>query len=935
MVEREDGTAIPKVELRRRALEFSKRWEGKHSEKSEAQRFWMDFFSIFGLNERDLGTFEALAKRLSTGGDGYIDYLSPGELAVEHKSSGEDLGAAMKQLFDYLTSLSSEVKPRLLVACDFGHFYWYDIVTQDEGRFDLEDLSQNLDVFWWLAGHRRADDPVADETELNLKATELMAKVHDAVLATGYDPHHLREWLTRILFCLFADDSEVWDRRGFENYLHLYSSPDGTDLGPRLALLFQVLNTPTEARPAGLDDDLAAFTYINGDLFSDTPPLPMPICNAEIRTNLLAACRFDWSGISPAIFGSMFQNVMTASERRELGAHYTTEENILRTIKPLFLDDLVEELDAARSLPALQRLHDKLASLRFLDPACGCGNFLVVAYRELRQIETEILRRIAEKQGSTGQGAMDIALLCKVTVGQFYGIELEEFPARIARTALYLMDHQENRKVSHEFGRYFARFPIPTSPHITMGNALRLDWNYQLAADECSFIMGNPPFIGSRMASPEQKEDQEEVWAGNKLQGKLDYVTNWYKMAAEYMGDRPIKTAFVSTNSISQGEQPAVLWSELWSHGMGIDFAYGTFAWTSEAKGKAAVHVVIVGFSSMPKPRTRPLWTFATPKSDPVLTEAKNISPYLADGPDVVVTSQQQPLVSGIPPMFFGSMPRDEGWLSNISPEEAADIRQSDPIAAAYLRELIGADELIKGGERWCLWLLGASPSDITSSPVLQQRLGEVRRFRQASKAATTRAAANTPGLFVQLAQPSTRYLAVPGVSSEARRCVPMAFYEADVIASNALLTIPGATDELFGYLNSSMFMAWNRTISGRLESRIRISQEITYNNFPFPQLADAARKKVSDAAIAVLEARAAHPESSLADLYNPVAMPPNLVKAHDELDAMVESVFAPRRKFATDADRLAVLLENYQKLASPLLASAPARKRTTAKKRP
>jgi hypothetical protein len=930
MTEREDGTAVPKVELRRRALAFSARWQGAHSEKSEAQRFWVDFFSIFGLNERDLGTFEALAKRLSTGGVGYIDYLSPQELAVEHKSSGSDLHAAMDQLFDYLSSLSSEVKPRLLIACDFGNFAWHDIVTQEHGSFTLDELSQNLDVFWWLAGHRRPDEAVDDETELNLKATELMAKIHDAVLATGYKPHHLREWLTRILFCLFADDSEVWDRRGFQNYLHLYSSPDGTDLGPRLALLFQILNTPPDSRPIGLDDDLAAFTYINGDLFTDDPPLPMPICNSEIRNNLLAACRFNWSGISPAIFGSMFQNVMTSEERRELGAHYTTEANILRTIRPLFLDNLETEFEAARSLPALQRFHDRLASLRFLDPACGCGNFLVIAYRELRRMETQLLHRIAEKQGSTGQGAMDIALLCKVTVGQFYGIELEEFPARIARTALYLMDHQENRKVSHQFGRYFARFPIPTSPHITIGNALRLDWNDLLPVDECSFIMGNPPFVGMSWMSDEQQADNRVVFAetdASSRTGRMDYVACWYQKTMDFVGNRPIRSAFVSTNSLFQGEQARSMGPLLASRHFVIDFAHSTFAWTSEARGKAHVHCVIVGFSPSGTSTRKRLFTYASLLSEPEESTPRDISIFLTAGHAVVPEKRYEPLVAGVPTAYKGSQPTDGGYLI-VSSDELGTV-QADPIAAKYLRLYVQAREMLQGGARHCLWLAGAPAQDLRTSPVLRERLQLVAQWRRTiSKTASVQEAAVTPALFTQDRQPNTRYLAMPEVSSSTRRFIPGRFFDSDVIAGNKLIILPGASEWMFALLHSSMWNAWMRTVSGRLKSDFSFSPGIGYYTFPFPDLDDKAKSALTDAAAKVLAARDAHPDATLADLYDPIAMPSDLVAAHGELDRAVDRLYSPRKKFTSDTDRLGSLFERYEKLTSPLLASATTNKR-------
>jgi hypothetical protein len=774
-------------------------------------------------------------------------------------------------------------------------------------------------MFWWLAGYRSIE-LAEDEEEANLVATDFMAKLHDAVLSSGYSPHSLREWLTRILFCLFADDTQVWDRNAFTSYIFLHTREDGSDLGPALAHLFQILNTPEDMRSTTLDDDLAVFTYINGDLFEEN--LPIPSCDTATRNALIHACKFDWSAISPAIFGSMFMNVMTPAERRELGAHYTTEENILKTIRPLFLDELEAELKQANSRITLDRLHDKLANLTFFDPACGCGNFLVIAYRELRRLESELWakRMVVTKQAVVP--ALDVAQICRITVDQFYGIEIEEFPGRIARTALYLMDHKSNLDFSKRFGQYFVRFPIPASPHIRVGNALRFDWNDLLPSDSANFLFGNPPFVGSRLATAEQRADTDLVWEGEKRRGTLDYVTNWFKLAAEYSEGVDIQMAFVATNSITQGEQPATLWRELWKHGMNIDFAYRTFAWKSEAKGKANVHVVIIGFSSRKKPTKLKLWEYPDFNGPGVLIEAKRINPYLIDAANLVVTTRQQPLSEESVPMFFGSMPRDNGHLSNITADEARAIRSQDPVAAKYLHRLIGAEEVINGGERYCLWLVNADPSDVTRSPVLRERLAAVRAMRLASKAASTRAFAATPGLFAQLAQPTTRYLAIPRHSSETRDYFPTAFYEPDVIASDALLTIPGASNQLFGILSSKMFTAWNRTISGRLESRVRVSQEITYNNFPFPSLSSEANAKLSRTATSVLAARADYPDASLADLYNPLSMPASLVKAHEELDIVVDALYSPRRKFTTEAERLSVLFEHYDALTAPLFAS-------------
>ena len=611
---------LSKAAIRERAVRFVSRWADVRSESAEKQTFWNELLAVFGIDRRQVAAFEELAQRASTGRHGWIDLLYPGQMAVEHKSAGEDLDKALGQLFDYLPSLHKAEFPWLLVVSDFRRFAWRNLDTDEAGEFPLTELPHNLDVFWWMAGHGASTFAFEDEEQANLVATEHMAKLYDDLLESGYDEHALREWLTRVLFCLFADDTDVWDRAGFHTYVARYTHPDGHDLGPMLAQLFEVLDTPPERRARTLDEDLAAFTYINGDLFAGR--LPIPSCNEAIRNALLEACRFDWGIISPAIFGSMFQNVMEPRERRQLGAHYTTEQNILRTIRPLFLDDLEAELAAANTRPKLEAFLDKLPDLRFMDPACGCGNFLVIAYRELRRLETEALRRQAvqrRRRGtrpeSLGMRAMTLEFLCKVTVAQFFGIEIEEFPARIARTALYLADHIANREISAEFGELFLRFPIPAAPHIEIANALRMDWNALLPAKEASYVFGNPPFGGHITRTREQSDDLRHVWGAGYAKW-LDFVTGWYRKALDYGRGQRVRFAFVSTNSISQGEQVARLWQPLFDAGYQIDFAYQTFAWTSEARGMAHVHVVIEGFSYGAE-RTPRLFECATPQSQP------------------------------------------------------------------------------------------------------------------------------------------------------------------------------------------------------------------------------------------------------------------------------------------------------------------------------
>jgi len=911
---------VSKDTLRARATKFIAEWEGQHRERAECQIFWHEFFAMFDVRSVDIGMYEEAATRASTGGDGRIDYLIPWELAIEHKTTGEDLDKAMDQLIDYLPSLKQKQPPRLLMTCDFAHFKWHNLENGQEGELALEDLIANLDLFWWLAGHpARGAEAFEDEEEANLKATDLMAKLHDAVVATGYDEHALREWLTRILFCLFADDTDVWPRNAFVNFIHFRTQSDGSDLGPQIRMLFELLNMPPDQRPAGLDTDLADFTYINGDLFSND--LPMVWATEDVRTYLLEACRFDWSRISPAIFGSMFQNVMTPAERRHLGAHYTTLENIMKTIRPLFLDDLEEELAKANTVPALERFHEKIASLTFMDPACGCGNFLVVAYGELRRLEQECLEKIRNKQGRGDWQTLGVHLLFKVNVSQFYGIEIEEFPARIARTALYLMDHSWNREVSKVFGQYFVRFPIPASPHIAAEeNALRMNWADLLPADRCDFIMGNPPFVGMAWMTKEQQEDNRVVFANEKVgglrTGRMDYVVCWYEKAMDYIGDGSTRVAFVSTNSLFQGEQARTMAPLLDVHGFKIDFAHTTFAWSSEAKGKAHVHCVIVGFSNSSEVSKKRLFEYAALDGPPTEIPAREISIFLTSGQAQPPTKRYEPFLSGFPDASKGSQPTDGGHLI-VGPDELEEVR-SDLIAAKYVRPFIQSRDMLHGEQRWCLWLVNAPVSDLRSSPVIRKRLQDVADWRRnVSKTESVQLAAATPSLFTQIRQPTTSYLAMPEVSSSARTYIPGRFFEPDSIAGNKLIVFPDAEAWFFGFMHSLMWNAWMKTVSGRLKSDISFSPSIGYFTFPFPEIDDDNKTRLGAAAQVVLDARTAHSGMSLADLYDPLAMPANLVKAHNALDKVVDALFAPRKKFKSDADRLAVLFERYELLAN------------------
>ena len=619
--------------------------------------------------------------------------------------------------------------------------------------------------------------------------------------------------------------------------------------------------------------------------------------------------------------------MLDPKERRQIGAHYTSERDIMKVVRALFLDDLRARFAKAKGdRKKLEQLHVTLAQLRFIDPACGCGNFLVISYREIRQLELEILQALHQKATGTQQ-VMDIALLAEVDVDQFYGIEIEEWPVRIAEVAMWLMDHQMNIRVAEVFGQYFARLPLRKSPTIVHGNALTVDWNAVLDKSKCSYILGNPPFVGKKEQIDRQKEDMDRVWGDHPGAGVLDYVTCWYKKAAEYIHGTGIRVGFVSTNSISQGEQVGVLWSKLFTYGIKIHFAHTTFAWESEASGKAHVHVVIEGFGASDI-GNKTLFEYENPKSEAHAIQVKNINPYLADAPDVLVTKRTKP-IGEAPEIFYGSMmidkaraaDEDEGLI--ISSEERKNLLIESPALRPYIRKLLGGEEFINGSYRWCLWLVDAPPELLRESPRLRARLDRVRRFRLSSGRAQTQKLAATPALFGEIRQPSSRYLLIPKVSSETRRYIPVGFIEPAIIASGSALVVPDATLYDFGIISSAMHNAWMRYVGGRMKSDYQYSNQIVYNNFVWPENPTAQQKAaVGKAAEAVLAARKQFPDTSLADLYDPVTMPPVLSKAHAELDRAVDRCYRPH-PFDRDRLRVEYLFGLFEKASVPLMASA------------
>jgi hypothetical protein len=920
-------------EIKSRALLFSKTWADACNEDSQAKPFWIDFFEIFGITNKRVATFELNVKKLG-GAQGFVDLFWPGVLLVEHKSRGKNLDDAVDQAIGYLHNLPERDLPQLVVVCDFARFRVRRLATGETVEFELQHLHKHVKLFGLLAGYKVQD--IQAEDPVNIKAAERMGRLHDALKASGYEGHALEVLLVRLLFCLFADDTGIFQpAQSFRDFVEERTAPDGSDLGPRLGQLFQVLNTHESQRSKNIDEQLGQFAYINGRLFEET--LPMADFSTAMREALLDACALDWSAISPAIFGSLFQSIMDEKARRNLGAHYTSEANILKLIKPLFLDELHAEFERVKgNRNKLKDFHTKLKSLTFFDPACGCGNFLVICYRELRVLELQVLLTDHELGPHRGQLNLDILNLIQVNVNQFYGIEIEEFPAQIAQVALWLLDHQMNTRASERLGKSFIRVPLVNAPNIRQGNALSLDWNEVLPAERCSYVLGNPPFIGKKEQTPEQKSDFEPVMNRIKGFGVLDFVAAWYVKVADYMrsavNEVTPRVAFVSTNSITQGEQVGVLWAWMLAQGIYIQFAHRTFSWSNEAKGNAAVHCVIVGFGREDR-ADKIIYEYADIKGEPLAVSARNINPYLVDAPNVALAKVTKPICA-VPDMMEGSALIDDGHFM-LTHEEAKAMIDAYPLSKKWIRQILSGEDFINGRSRQCLWLATAAPAELRQCTGVMHRVEKVKNFRKQSNRQATQKLADTPTLFGEVRQPQFQYLFIPKTSSERRDYVPIGFVSSDVIINNTSLFVDQATPFHFGILSSTMHNAWMRATCGRLESRFRYSSSVVYNNYPWPgfagePLSDKQRTAIEQAAQSVLDARAQFADASLADLYDPLTMPPVLLKAHQKLDTAVDAAYQPsggKKSYASDAERVAFLFELYQRITS--LLPGPSTKKT------
>jgi hypothetical protein len=897
-------------EIKSRAIEFSKEWENESSEDAEAKSFWDGFFNVFGLTRRRLANFEFEVKKHG-GNSGFIDLFWPGTLIVEHKSRGRSLEKAYNQAMDYFPGLTEKDLPKYILVSDFEKIKLYDIEEKIETEFELKDLHKKVHLFGFIAGYKKQE--YKEEDEVNIKAAEQMGKIYDAMAEAGYSGHDLNVLLVRILFCLFSDDANIFMPAQFRHYIETRTNSDGSDLGMHIEMIFQVLDTPKDKRQNNLDEELKEFEYVDGGLFSEK--ITIPSFTSKTRERLLEACAFDWSKISPAIFGSLFQSVMDKEARRHFGAHYTSEKNILKLIKPLFLDELWDEFNSCgKNIQKLNIFHEKLSKIKFLDPACGCGNFLVIAYRELRILELEILKK---HYGENMLLPFDIKGIIKLHPEQFFGIEIEEFPAKITQTAMWLMDHQMNELASQTFGKNIIDLPLAQGATVFVGNALQKNWEEIVPKNELSYILGNPPFVGSKMMAKEQREDIISVFDNAKCVGVLDYVSGWYVKASKYIQETRIKCAFVSTNSITQGEQVGILWNELLQkYGIKIHFAHKTFKWNNEARGKAAVYCVVIGFANFNTDK-KYLYEYEDIKGEPHEIKVKNINPYLVPADDLFIQKRGKPICK-VPSLEYGNMPIDDGnFLFND--EEKNNFISNNLESEKFIRPFLSAKEFLHNERRWCLWLVDVNPEEVKATQAVINRIEKVRQFRLQSKRKDTRELANTPSAFGFISQPDNNFVLIPRHSSENRRYIPIGFFSKENIIADSCSFIANANLYHFGVLESEMHSCWVRHICGRIKSDYRYSGQIVYNNFPWPENPSEEKiKSIEESVQAVLEVRKKYPNSSLADLYDPLTMPADLAKAHQNLDRAVDAAYG-RRGFESSVERMNFLFDLYKKYTAPL----------------
>ncbi len=898
---------------------FADRWKMATAETQLAESFWRDFFrTLCGVDDAEIAGIEFQKKVISsiTGNTEKMDFYWKNVAIIEHKSTGENLDKAELQARGYLRSLPPGYRPRTIIICDFANFRLIDVKLNRTHQFTLTELPNNIHRFESIISGSRPH-ALEEEITVDQRAAKLMANLYIELESHGYEGHETSVFLIRILFLMFGDDTRMWEHN-FVKKIILDTKEDGSDIGKKLNMLFKVLNTPTENRAKNLETQFRLFPFVNGGIFAED--ISEIGFDRRMRVALIDVANYNWATINPTIFGAMFQMIKSKEERGALGEHYTSEENINKIVHPLFLEELGDRLARAwDSRKALKELRRDLSKIKIFDPACGCGNFLVVSFRHLRQLELELTVRLQNLEGKESDVGLDGTMGLSVGLHQFYGIEILEWPAQVARMALFLADHQENLRLERITGEAPSRFPIQDSPNIFNGNALTSKWSEIIAIDKDTYILGNPPFVGARLMNDSQKEETRQVWNNLDGVGNLDYVANWFLLCAKAMAATGARAALVSTNSTTHGVQPPVLWQHLFGLGIHIDFAHRTFSWENESEGMANVHVVIIGFLFTVQSEKFKLWSYETPKGTGRLSLVKNINAYLLDAPNVFINSRRAPLRKFTQPLLYGSQPNDGGAISDISDEEASNIRRKDPIAAKYLKRVVGARELLHDEKRWCLWMIDVVPSDIQNSPELRKRISAVKKHRESSTRKATQELASTPHLFGFISHPAANYLAVPLHSSEDRYYVPIAFFDEETVCTNAVSIVPEATIETFAVMCSSAFNVWNKAVSGRLESRVRISSTITYNNFPFPKFLPEEKKLLKEAGKHILEVRHALLGQSLADMYGKLSIPLELLAAHQAVDAIVLKHFGLKTK-SDENDILSTLFKEYESLVGETL---------------
>ena len=920
---------MTEADRKKAAKAFSEYWKDRGDEKSDSQSFWLALVrDVLGVAEPE--KFILFEERVKLDHTSFIDgHIPLTHVLIEQKKKGLNLRSPIRQsdgtLLNpfqqaqrYSAALPYSQRPRWIITCNFEEFLIYDMEkpTGEPESILLKDLAKEYYRLEFLVEEK--SELLHREEQISIQAGELVGKLYDAILKQYIHPddktslHSLNILCVRLVFCLYAEDSGIFgDHLKFHNYIKSFAPKD---VRRALIELFRVLDTKTEERDPYMDEMLASFPYVNGGLFADEN-IEIPNFTPEIVDLLLhkASEDFDWSQISPTIFGAVFESTLNPETRRSGGMHYTSIENIHKVIDPLFLDELREEFDEIKALKVTkirkdkaEAFREKLAGLTFFDPACGSGNFLTETYISLRRLENEALKIKYEDNI-----VFDFGDIIKVSIGQFYGIEINDFAVTVAKTALWIAESQMMRETEDILQINLDFLPLKSYANIVEGNALRTDWETVVPKDKLDYIMGNPPFVGARLMGKEQKDDLFDVFGAKwKNAGNLDYVSCWYKKAADLMKGTHIRTALVSTNSVSQGESVAILWKPLFEDGVHIDFAHRTFRWDSEASIKAHVHCVIIGFSIAPFYKAKVIYSAERP------LVANNINAYLIDAPNVFIESTKKPLCN-VPDLVFGSMPNDNGFLSDYSQEEKDAIVLDYPDAEIAFRRFVGATEFINNKVRWCLWLQGVSPNIIRNIPPISKAVSSVKEMREQSSREATRKLADVPMLFGEIRQPNTDYIIIPAHSSEKRKYIPIGFVSKDIICSNANLLMPDASLYHYGVLSSNVHMAWVRATCGRLEMRYRYSVNIVYNNFPWCNPTAEQKKKIEETAHAILDARALYPDCSLADLYDEVAMPPELRKAHQANDKAVMQAYGFWGKLNTESACVAELMKMYQKLVS------------------